>query len=92
MAEERSLKYAGSKLWNKIPYEIINANSLNSFKIKLNAYLLEQDINWTNWAQLTHMTINKWHIMLEQCISHFFHIFFFYYICSLGFRAVTFVY
>ena len=45
MAEQRSLKYAGSKLWNKIPYEIRNANSLNSFKIKLNAYLLEQDIN-----------------------------------------------
>ena len=44
MAEQRSLRYAGSKLWNEIPYEIRNANSLNSFKIKLNAYLLEQDI------------------------------------------------
>ena len=44
MAEQRSLRYAGSKLWNEIPYEIRNANSLNSFKIKFNAYLLEQDI------------------------------------------------
>ena len=45
MAEQRSLRYAGSKLWNVILYEIRHANSLNSFKIKLNAYLLEQDIN-----------------------------------------------
>ena len=44
MVEQRSLRYAGSKLWNEIPHEIRNANSLNSFKIKLNAYLLEQDI------------------------------------------------
>ena len=44
MAEQRSLRYAGSKLWNEIPYEIRSANSLNSFKIKFNAYLLEQDI------------------------------------------------
>ena len=44
MVEQRSLRYAGSKLWNEIPYEIRNANSLNSFKIKFNAYLLEQDI------------------------------------------------
>ena len=44
MTEQRSLRYAVSKLWNEIPYEIRNANSLNSFKIKLNAYLLEQDI------------------------------------------------
>ena len=44
MAEQRSLRYAGSKLWNEIPCEIRNANSLNSFKIKFNAYLLEQDI------------------------------------------------
>ena len=33
MAEQRLLRYAGSKLWNEIPYEIRNANSLNNFKI-----------------------------------------------------------
>ena len=92
MAEQRSLRYTGSKLWNEIPYEIRNANSLNSFKMKFNAYLLEQDITWTNWAQLAHMVLNKWHIVLEQCISDFFHIVFFYYIILAGFRLVTFVY
>ena len=44
IAEQRSSRYAGSKLWNEIPYEIRNANSLNSFQIKFNAYFLEQDI------------------------------------------------
>ena len=44
MAEQRSLRYAGSKLWSEIPYEIKNSDSLNSFKIKLNTYLLELDI------------------------------------------------
>ena len=44
-AEQKSLRYAGSKLWNEISHEIRNANSLNNFKIKLNAYLLDQDIN-----------------------------------------------
>ena len=43
-AEQRSLRYADSKLYNEITYEIRNANSLNSFKIKLNAYLFEEDI------------------------------------------------
>ena len=38
-AEKIPLRYAGSKFQNEISYEIRNANSLNSFKIKLNAYL-----------------------------------------------------
>ena len=39
------------------------------------------------------MTVNKWHIMLEQCISDFFfHIVFLYYIILVGFRLVTFMY
>ena len=37
--EQRSLRYAGSKLWSEIIYEIVNAYSLNSFKVKLKAYL-----------------------------------------------------
>ena len=38
--EQRSLSYAGSKLWNEIPFEIRNADSLNSFKTNFKAYLL----------------------------------------------------
>ena len=38
--EQRSLSYAGSKLWNEIPFEIRNADSLNSFKTNFRAYLL----------------------------------------------------
>ena len=37
---QRSLSYAGSKLWNEIPFEIRNADSLNSFKTNFKAYLL----------------------------------------------------
>ena len=38
------------------------------------------------------MTVNKWHIMLEQCISDFFYMVFLYYIILVGFRLVTFMY
>ena len=38
--EQRSLNYAGSKLWNEIPFENRNADSLNSFKTNFKAYLL----------------------------------------------------
>ena len=38
--EQRSLSYAGSKLWNEIPFEIRNADSLNNFKTNFKAYLL----------------------------------------------------
>ena len=44
--EQRSLSFAGSKLWNEIPFEIRNADSLNSFKTNFIAYLLTQCLNY----------------------------------------------
>lgn len=44
-AEQRAVSYAGSKLWNEIPYEIRNAKSLGSFKTSFKTYLLEGDQN-----------------------------------------------
>ena len=47
--EQRSLSYAtSSKLWNEIPFEIRNADSLNSFKTNFKAYLLEQSYYYSN--------------------------------------------
>ena len=40
--EQRSLSFAGPKPWNEIPFDIRNADSLNSFKTNFKAYLSEQ--------------------------------------------------
>ena len=43
MKTRKAFTYAGSVAWNKLPSAIKEAQSLNVFKTKLKAYLLEND-------------------------------------------------
>ena len=43
MKTRKAITYAGSVAWNKLPNAIKEAQSLNIFKAKLRAYLLEHN-------------------------------------------------
>ena len=42
---KNSFRYLGAKLWNKIPLEIKNKNSLNTFKSAITQWLLDNDLS-----------------------------------------------
>ena len=42
LAGQRAIPVAGAKLWNEIPTEIRNAESLDTFSSKLNTFYLSQ--------------------------------------------------
>ena len=45
LAGERDILVAGAKLWNEIPTEIRNAESLDTFSSKLKTFYLSQQQN-----------------------------------------------
>ena len=40
---EKSIQFRGAKLWNSLPQEIIQSQSLNIFKKQLKSYLLDDE-------------------------------------------------
>ena len=57
---KRSIKYKGSKLWNDLPAELKQIQSLQSFKYKLKNYSLQS---------LTYVTSSKvLHLHLPPCL------------------------
>ena len=42
---KNSFRYFGAKLWNIIPLEIKNKNSLNTFKSAITQWLLDNDLS-----------------------------------------------
>ena len=39
---ERSFKYAGPSVWNRLPYHVRTCNDINEFKSKLKTYLFTE--------------------------------------------------
>jgi len=47
---KRSIKYKGSKLWNDLPAELKEIQSLQSFKCKLKNHLLQSLTEINKWT------------------------------------------
>ena len=41
---KRSIKYKGSKLWNRLPPELKNITTNRCFKVKLKNYILQTEV------------------------------------------------
>ena len=67
---ERSVLVAGPKLWNSLPTQVRNVNTLSSFKRQLYKYLLHHQLQHQSALNFT-LSVNYCKFLLFYCLARF---------------------